>query len=76
MCLLNNKLIIKDLKSKFGTLALIRDFYEVTDKTVCLQIGRSYTECNLIGHKDYTKLKNEVTTTIHDKSKNKQLFRK
>jgi hypothetical protein len=75
LCLINNKLIIKDLKSKFGTLALIRDHYEVSDKTVCLQIGRSYTECNIIGQKDYMKLKTEVATTIHDKSKNKQLFR-
>jgi hypothetical protein len=75
LCLINNKLYIKDLKSKFGTLALIRDNYEVTEKTVCLQIGRSYTECNVIGHKDYIKLKSESTVHTSDKSKNKQLFR-
>jgi hypothetical protein len=76
ICLINNKIIIKDLKSKFGTLALLRESYEVTDKTLCLQIGRSYTECNVITHKDFQKLKSEVATTVHDKSKNKQLFRK
>jgi hypothetical protein len=74
LCLMNNKLYIKDLKSKFGTLVLIQD-YEVTQKTLCLQIGRSYTECNIIGHKEYMKLKSEVSVNTNDKAKNKQLFR-
>ncbi len=73
---MNNKIIIKDLKSKFGTLALIRDSYEVTDKTLCLQIGRSYTECNVITHKDFLMYKSVVATAVQDKAKNKQLFRK
>jgi hypothetical protein len=74
LCLINNTLYIKDLKSKFGTLALIRESYEVTDKTLCLQIGRSYTECNVIGHKELIKLR--ADSVVSEKSKSRQLFRK
>ena len=73
---MNDKIFIKDLKSKFGTLALIQESYEVTDKNLCLQIGRSYIECNVVGHKEFIKLKTEFAQSISEKSKNKQLFRK
>lgn len=40
-----NRIQLRDLNSKFGTLALIQNDYEIPDKKVCLQIGRSYLEC-------------------------------
>lgn len=44
----NNKIYLKDLGSKFGTLALIQKNFECMNKKVCLQIGRSYIETKLI----------------------------
>jgi hypothetical protein len=55
----NNKIFLKDLKSKFGTLALVQNEIEVGDKTVSLQIGRSYGEFNKISNTDYQKIKQE-----------------
>lgn len=45
-----NKIQLRDLNSKFGTLALIQQDYQVpsNDKKVCLQIGRSYMECKSV----------------------------
>lgn len=40
----NNKILLRDLGSKFGTLALIQENFKCTNKKVCLQIGRSYME--------------------------------
>ena len=57
--LTDNKIFIKDLKSKFGTLVLIKGFYEIGEKTVCLQIGRTYNECSIMSLKELQKLKNE-----------------
>lgn len=42
----SNKVLLKDLGSKFGTLALIQKDLVITKK-VCLQIGRSYLECKV-----------------------------
>ena len=39
-----NKIFLKDLGSKFGTLALIQTKFIVPEKKVCIQIGRSYME--------------------------------
>lgn len=44
----NNRIYLKDLGSKFGTLALIQRNFECLNKKVCLQIGRSYIETRLI----------------------------
>jgi hypothetical protein len=57
--LMNNKLFIKDMKSKFGTLALVRGKYEISDKTVCLQIGRTYLECASVSQTELQKMKTE-----------------
>ena len=57
--LTDNKIFIKDLKSKFGTLVLIKGLYEIGEKTVCLQIGRTYNECSIMSLKELQKLKNE-----------------
>ncbi len=56
---MNNKLFIKDMKSKFGTLALVRGKYEISDKTVCLQIGRTYLECASVSQTELQKMKTE-----------------
>jgi len=37
-------ILLRDLGSKFGTLALIQENFVCTNKKVCLQIGRSYME--------------------------------
>ena len=59
----NNKIFLKDLKSKFGTLALVQNEIEVGDKTVSLQIGRSYGEFNQINNAEYQKFKQEYVFT-------------
>jgi hypothetical protein len=79
LVLVNNKIFIKDSKSKFGTLILIQKPYEVTEKPICLQIGRSYLECVIIAPKEYQRLKKEIANSVTEKTqqmKNKQLFRK
>lgn len=40
----NDKILLRDLGSKFGTLALIQKNWESSYKKTCLQIGRSYME--------------------------------
>ena len=59
LSLVNNKIFIKDLKSKFGTLVLIQQPYEITQKPVCLQIGRTYAECCIIDNKEFLNIKKE-----------------
>jgi hypothetical protein len=49
--------MLKDLKSKFGTLALLKDDIEVKEKKICLQIGRTYAEAGLMTYTEYQKLK-------------------
>jgi len=75
--LIGNKIFIKDLKSKFGTLVLVQDDLEITEKTITLQIGRTYGEFCVISSKEYQKLIKEPVK-VEDKSglgnKNKQLF--
>lgn len=44
LCYLNDKIIIRDLKSKFGTLVLIKGDVEIRTKPINLQIGRSFVE--------------------------------
>ncbi len=48
---------LKDLKSKFGTLALLKEDIQVYEKKICLQIGRTYAEAALMTYSDYQKLK-------------------
>jgi hypothetical protein len=57
---LNGEILIKDLKSKFGTLALLKKDVEVKDKKVCLQIGRTYAEAGLMSFADYQQLKYNI----------------
>ena len=55
----SGKLLIKDLKSKFGTLILIKKPLEIKEKKICLQIGRTYIEASLMDFKEYERLKSE-----------------
>ena len=40
----NGQMKLRDLKSKFGTLTLIKKDFEVINKKINLQIGRTYLE--------------------------------
>jgi len=76
----NNKIFIRDLKSKFGTLVLIQEELEVTENPICLQIGRTYSEFQVIAQKEYNKIKKEALLKQDDKANQqnklnmKQLF--
>jgi len=48
---------IRDLKSKFGTLALIKNDLKLKEKKIQLQIGRTFVESGLITTQDYEKYK-------------------
>ena len=47
----NNSLLIKDLKSKFGTLVLIKTAFEIKEPNK-FQIGRTYIKTSLISFED------------------------
>ena len=47
----NNSLLIKDLKSKFGTLVLIKTPFEIKEP-IQIQIGRTYVKTSLISYED------------------------
>lgn len=49
----DGKIKIKDMKSKFGTLALIKKEFPILDKKIQLQIGRTYLETCCIDYKEY-----------------------
>lgn len=55
----NNQVVLKDLRSKFGTLALLKENVEVKEKKICLQIGRTYAEAGLMTYADYQKLRSK-----------------
>jgi hypothetical protein len=55
----NNKILLRDLGSKFGTLALIQNNYVCSNKKVCLQIGRSYMEVRTCPNAEYLVLEKE-----------------
>ena len=65
MVLSNGQIFLKDLKSKFGTLALLKDDIEVTDKKLSLQIGRTYAEAALMSYSEYQKLKQKYVIIIN-----------
>lgn len=62
---LTGKLLLKDLKSKFGTLVLLKRPIEIKEAKIHLQIGRTYIEAFLMGMKEFEKIKKE--------KKNKQI---
>ena len=50
---------MKDLKSKFGTLVLLKRPIEIREAKIHLQIGRTYIEASLMTMKEFEELKNE-----------------
>ena len=61
ICLLpEGKIMLKDLGSKFGTLALIKEQVTIGEKKMCLQIGRSYMECKSVPISQYLLYKEEL----------------
>ena len=52
-------LLLRDLKSKFGTLILIKKPLKIKEKKIHLQIGRTYIEAWLMGMADFEKLRRE-----------------
>lgn len=60
----NNKIFIKDLKSKFGTLVLLQEDVEISEKPLCLQIGRTYAEF-LNGNVKDLKIKKEYEKNLN-----------
>jgi hypothetical protein len=55
-----NKILLKDYGSKFGTLALIQKELPITEKKICLQIGRSYMECKSVPISQFLIYKEEL----------------
>jgi len=71
LTLTNKKVLLKDLKSKFGTLILVQKELEITDvKKLSLQIGRSYFEATFPCCKDKPKDKTFATPISVNKSAN------
>ena len=52
-------LLLRDLKSKFGTLILIKKPLLIKEKKIHLQIGRTYIEGWLMGMAEFEKLRRE-----------------
>ena len=55
----SGRLLLRDLKSKFGTLVLLKKPLTIKEKKIHLQIGRTYIEASLMSMKDFEKLKKE-----------------
>ena len=52
-------LLLRDLKSKFGTLILVKKPLKIKEKKIHLQIGRTYIEASLMSMEDFEKLRRE-----------------
>jgi hypothetical protein len=51
--------LIRNLKSKFGTLVLLKRPLIIKDKKIDLQVGRTFIEAGLISKKEFERLKKE-----------------
>lgn len=56
---LSGKVMIQNWKSKFGTLILVKKPITILDKKICLQVGKTYIEANLMNIEEYEKIKKE-----------------
>jgi hypothetical protein len=63
-------LLLSDLKSKFGTLILIKKPLKIKEKKIQLQIGRTYIEGCLITMEHFQKIKNEKKQKQKQKTEN------
>ena len=65
-------LLLRDLRSKFGTLVLLKKPLTIKEKKIHLQIGRTYIEASLMSMKDFEKLKKEKKQKQIHQEKNEQ----
>jgi len=73
----NNKVLLKDLKSKFGTLILVQKELEIlVERKVSLQIGRSYFEASYPNNKEIKAKEKNLTAQIksHVNNAKKPIF--
>ena len=76
----NGKLLIRNLKSKFGTLILLKRPFVIKEKKINFQIGRTFIEAFLMNIKDFEIMKNiekiqkEKELLKRNSIKNKKVF--
>ena len=70
--LIDGKVLLKDLNSKFGTLALIQNHFECSNRKVCLQIGRSYMEVKVMPIDELNSLRENLKNEMIRKEKEKE----
>ena len=77
---ITGKLFIRNLKSKFGTLILLKNPFFIKEKKIDFQIGRTFIEAYLMNIKDFEIMKNiekiqkEKELLKRNSIKNKRLF--
>ena len=62
---ITGKLFIRNLKSKFGTLILLKRSLIIKDKKIDLQVGRTFIEAGLISKKEFERMKKEKKNKTH-----------
>ena len=60
-------ILLRDLKSKFGTLILIKKPLLIKEKKIHIQIGRTYIEGWLMGIEEFNKLRKEKKNKLLNK---------
>jgi len=60
-------ILLRDLKSKFGTLILIKKPLQIKEKKIHIQIGRTYIEGWLMGMEEFNKLRKEKKNKMQNK---------
>ena len=60
-------ILIRDLKSKFGTLILIKKPLLIKERTIHIQIGRTYIEGRLMSVEEFHKIRLEKKNKLKDK---------
>ena len=63
----NGTILLRDLKSKFGTLMLIKKPLQIKEKKIHIQIGRTYIEGWLMGMEEFNKLRKEKKNKMQNK---------
>ncbi len=56
---ISGRLLLRNLKSKFGTLVLLKRPFVIKNKKIDLQVGRTFIEASLINMKEFEMLKRE-----------------
>ena len=56
---ISGRLLLRNLKSKFGTLVLLKRPFVIKNKKIDLQVGRTFIEAGLISKNEFERLKKE-----------------